>query len=197
MNGNGMPARQKGAVLIIALVVLVVMTLSALSLIHSVNTTNLISGNLAFRESAVLSAESATEIALNGWLIPNSSLKETKLHFDDAQHGYRATRADPADGESWETFWEKSLTDPRQFVTVEEDVAGNVVSYVIHRLCESTGTPLAEATKCVKPPIGDSDSSRVGGNKPSETSNQVYYRITSRVSGPRNTVVYTQTIVAL
>ena len=53
---SGLPSRQAGAVLIIALFVLIAMTLSALSLMRSVNTTNLIAGNLAFHESAVLSA---------------------------------------------------------------------------------------------------------------------------------------------
>jgi Tfp pilus assembly protein PilX len=182
----GAPARQSGAVLIIALIVLVAMTLSALSLMRSVNATNLIAGNLAFHESAVLSAESATESALS-WLI---HAQEAGLYTDKASSGYLATRTDP----NWETYWSN---DSSPQVRGVRDVAGNRVDYVIHRLCGSPGAPLSDATRCAKPPINASTESRDVGKDPFWTGNQVYYRITSRVTGPRNTVVYTQTIVAL
>ena len=183
---SGLPSRQAGAVLIIALFVLIAMTLSALALIRSVTTTQLISGNLAFRESAVLSAERATENAL-AWL---ASLPKKDLYFDKPANGYLAKRADP----DWKAFW-NDRGSPR--VKGVEDAAGNRVDYVIHRLCESAGAPLDDATKCSKPPINTSDDSREGGRESFWSDNQVYYRITSRVTGPRNTVVHTQTIVAL
>jgi Tfp pilus assembly protein PilX len=197
-NGNSGPApRQSGVVLPIALIVLVAMTLAALSLIRSVNTTNLISGNLAFRESAVLSSERATETALAGLLIPGSVAGSTALHTDSAA-GYWAKRADPPPGENWETFWNslaKARATPAPIVIGTPDVAGNTVSYVVHRLCEETGAP--HAANCSKPPLVSHDDSKDVSKDPLATSKQVYYRITSRVVGPRNTVVYTQTIVAL
>jgi Tfp pilus assembly protein PilX len=183
---SGRPARQTGAVLIIALVVLVAMTLSALSLMRSVNTTHLIAGNLAFRESAVLSAEGATENALS-WLV---GAQAAGLYTDKVSNGYLASRADP----NWETYWDTSSSPQVRGV---RDVAGNRVDYVIHRLCEAPGAPLSDATRCAKPPISTSTESRDGGKEPFWTGHQVYYRITSRVTGPRNTVVYTQTVVAL
>lgn len=187
-----LPTRQGGAVLLIALVVLVAMTLSALALIRSVNMTNLISGNLAFRESALLSSERSTEIAL-AWLTTNSATGNTTLHTDNAANGYRAARADPATGVNWDTFWNDSLTG--QFVTGAIDVAGNTVSYVIHRLCDTTGAP--QLANCTKPPSNNTGGSFSIGGPAITPNSQVYYRITSRVAGPRNTVVYTQTIVAI
>lgn len=189
---SAFPSAQGGAVLLIALVVLVAMTLSALALIRSVNMTNLISGNLAFRESAVLSSERSTEIALT-WLTTNSATGHTELHTDNPANGYRAVRADPAAGVNWDTFWNDSLTG--QFVTGAVDVAGNTVSYVIHRLCDSTGNP--QVVNCSKPPDSNSGNSHNPLAPLIPTNSQVYYRITSRVAGPRNTVVYTQTIVAI
>jgi Tfp pilus assembly protein PilX len=185
-GASGLPGRQTGAVLMIALVVLVAMTLSALSLVRSVNTTNLVSGNLAFRESAVLSSERGIENALN-WLASSAT---TGLYTNKANQGYLAARVDP----DWEAFWND---DDSPYVKGERDAAGNRVDYVIHRLCESQGSPLADATKCTRPPISTSTESHDGGKDPFWTNRQVYYRITSRVVGPRNTVVYTQAIVAL
>ena len=193
-NGKSGPsARQSGVVLLIALIVLIAMTLSALSLIRSVGTTNLISGNLAFRESAVLSSEHATESALNDVLIPGSEVGKTTLHNDIADY-YWAKRADPAADQNWETFW-NSLVEDGDCSRGAEDVAGNHASYVIHRLCEKSGPPAV--AKCSEPPLTSHDDSKGISGELSAKKKQVYYRITSRVCGPRNTVIYTQTIVAL
>jgi Tfp pilus assembly protein PilX len=195
---SGLPVRQSGAVLLIALVVLIAMTLSALGLIRSVNTTNLIAGNLAFRESAVLSAERSMEIALNNCLLPNSVKNNVTLYNDVYGNaapckGYRAVRADPATGENWDTFWENALA--AQSASEVEDVAGNTVHYVIHRLCDRVGAP--HLANCSKPPSDYSGNTQNAGESPPGANTQIYYRITSQVRGPRNTVAYTQTIVAI
>jgi Tfp pilus assembly protein PilX len=192
---SGLPVGQTGAVLLIALVVLIAMTLSALSLIRSVNTTNLIAGNLAFRESAVLSAERSTEIALNNFLLPNSDKGNVTLYNDNPGNGYQAVRADPAASENWDTFWENTLE--AQSVSAPKDAADNTVHYVIHRLCDKTGAPTPPVNNCSKPPNDGSGNTLNAVETPPGVNNQIYYRITSQVKGPRNTVAYTQTIVAI
>ena len=48
------------------------------------------------------------------------------------------------------------------------------------------------------PPNANAGGSQTGGGGPlPQTDSQVYYRITTRVAGPRSTTVYTQTIVAI
>ncbi|MDR3299337.1 MAG: hypothetical protein LBU43_04900 [Candidatus Accumulibacter sp.] len=194
------PARQSGVVLIIALVVLIAMTLSALSLIRSVNMTNLISGNLAFRESAVLSAERGMEEALV-WLRPRA-LSGLNVDIEDAANKihYWAKRVDPdpESGQKWDAFYDSLLPRSAPGTT---DGSGNTVTYIVHRLCERAG-PVKDAdpqkeANCSKPPLGSSGSSYSAGGEPLPEYIQVYYRITSRVKGPRNTVVYTQTVLAL
>ena len=185
-----MAGRQRGAVLLIALVILVVMTLSALALIRSVNMTNLIAGNLAFRESALLSSERSTETALT-WL---ASADAATLYDVSASNGYQAVRADPATGQSWDAFWIATLA--AQSVTGTVDIAGNTVSYAIQRLCDATDSP--QTVNCAKSPSTNVGGSQSGGSSIFLGSgSQVYYRITTRVAGPRNTTAYTQTIVAI
>jgi Tfp pilus assembly protein PilX len=199
---SALPAGQRGAVLLIALVVLVAMTLSALALIRAVNTTNLVAGNFAFRESAVLSAEQSLQAALN-WLSSNNGTiagtggsvqRNPMLYNNHPADGYYATRQDPTS--TWDAFW-KSIAStggaPRVVRGGQEDVAGNTVSYVIHRLCKTQGAP-KDAT-CVEPP--DLEPGQAGLPQPIEKNRQIYYRITTRVDGPRNTVAYTQTFIAL
>ncbi len=61
---------QKGIVLIIALIALVAMSLAGISLMRTVDTTNVISGNLAFGEAAV-QMEDVGEAAAYQWVTSN------------------------------------------------------------------------------------------------------------------------------
>jgi len=76
------------------------------------------------------------------------------------------------------------------------DNAGNAVRYVIHRMCAlSNESPNAPNQSCVRLTGVGSGNSKTGGfygSVPLEGTAQVYYRITTRVVGPKNTVSYTQ-----
>lgn len=195
---------QRGVVLLVALIILVALTLSGVALIRSVDTANLIAGNQSFHQSAVHAGERSTEATITNWLQPHNLLGDTSLHQDsnptavapgntDA-NGYVAFRQDPAIGQSWDAFWIATLA--AQALTSAPDAAGNTVSYVVHRLCEQRGAP--HIANCAKQPasISSGGSFGAGGVSPL-TNNQVYYRITTRIAGPRNTLAYMQTIVAL
>ena len=55
---------QQGVVLVIALIILVAMTLAGIALVRSVDTTNIIAGNIAFQQAAVHSGEAGAEAAI-------------------------------------------------------------------------------------------------------------------------------------
>jgi type IV pilus assembly protein PilX len=196
---------QRGVVLLVALIILVALTLSGVALIRSVDTANLIAGNQSFHQAAVHAAERSTETALANWLEANNALGDDDL-FDTAPAdanpptGYLSARDDrivtAGVPETWEAFWNRTtaLTPP---VTLAPDAAGNTVAYVIHRLCE-TPNRAPHLANCAKQPSSINTGGSFGaGNVAAITNNQVYYRITTRVQGPRNTVAYIQTIVAL
>ncbi|MER2517113.1 MAG: hypothetical protein ABTR92_12085 [Candidatus Accumulibacter phosphatis] len=201
--GNA-PARQGGVVLLVALIILVALTLAGVALMRSVDTANLVAGNLSFHQSAIHAGERSTEATITNWLQPHNLLGDTSLHQDsnpvavapgitDA-NGYVALRQDPAIGQSWDAFWIDTLA--AQALASAPDAAGNTVSYVVHRLCERRGAP--HGANCAKQPasISSGGSFGAGGVSPL-TNNQVYYRITTRIAGPRNTLAFIQTIVAL
>ena len=182
---------QDGVVLMMALIVLVAMTLAGIALVRSVDTSNIIAGNLAFKQAATNSGDIGTETAI-GWLEANNN---ASLFLPAVAGGYYAVRSDPAPNQSWDEYW--STLAP---VTLAADAAGNTVSYVIQRLCNGPGDPNQT------PPIGCAvsrtsgvagTSSKTAGSVALIWSNQVYYRITSKIEGPRKTVSYVQTIVAL
>jgi hypothetical protein len=208
--------RQGGVVLLITLIVLVAMTLAAIALVRSVDTTNLITGNLAFKQAATLSADAGTEAAV-AWL---EAQPAGALWVDNKPNGYSATRSEPNPNinQSWDDFWNVvinpnpiaipvntltcSPTTLDQACALPTDAAGNTSFYNIMRLCNGGGDP-----NNTNPSPGCAISSATttsgggstwGSGAPNlQYSNQVYYRITSRVTGPRNTVSYVQTIVAM
>lgn len=192
-------AGQRGSVLLIALILLVAMSLAGIALIRSVSTSNIIAGNLAFQQAATHSADVGVETALT-FLRASSGAGVVTLHtsvLTGTGTRYVALRQDPAAGQSWDTFWTSTLAGSGAVNTLAADAAGNSVSYVIHRLCDSAGPPAYPG--CSAPPVdtGAASSSMGGGVVQVAGDKQVYYRITARVTGPRNTLSYVQAIVAI
>jgi Tfp pilus assembly protein PilX len=190
------PRAQHGIVLFITLIVLVAMTLAGIALVRSVSTTNLIAGNLAFQQGAVFAGDTGIENAI-AWLDQNNT--GTTLHADNSGTGYSASRQDPTSGQSWDDFWNNQLAAQAFPATPVADAAGNSVQYVIQRLCASAGDPSAVGVNCATSPSTDASagSSKSAGGPSYSRSSSVYYRITSRIAGPRNTVSYVQAIVSL
>jgi len=187
-------ARQRGIVLLIALIMLVAMTMGGFALIRSVYTTNIIAGNMAFQQSATHSADSGMEAAI-AWLESNNT--GTTLHSNHYGNGYAASLQNPGSAQTWDDFWDV-LISAGQVVTQASDTAGNTPAYTIQRLCNAVGDPTS-GIDCASAPAsyGATGSSKGVGVVALLYSSQVYYRITARVSGPRNTVSFVQAVVAM
>lgn len=189
--------RQRGAAMLFALILLVALTLAGIALTRSVSTTNIIAGNMAFQQAATHAADVGIERAIV-WLEANNS--GTTLHasaLSGPAMRYAALRLDPATNVSWDKFWTDTLAGNGSVNTLPTDAAGNTVSFVIQRLCSAEGVP--NASGCATSPIdidGEGNSKRPDGHAFSAPK-QVYYRITARVSGPRNTLSYVQAVVSL
>lgn len=186
-------ARQGGSTLLITLIVLVAMTMTAITLMRSMDTTNLIAGNLAFQQAATRSADSGVEAAI-GWMQTNIA----SLQNDSFVNGYSSSLANPAVGQSWDNFFTVTLAG--RTVTLSPDAVGNTVSYGIERLCLSANIlPTAVGAGCTVTPIvvGSVGSSEDAGTVQLNAGTQQYYRITARAVGPHNAKSYVQVVVAM
>jgi len=189
--------RQQGVILVIALIVLVGLTLAGLALVRSVDTTNIIAGNMAFQQAATQAGDTGVESAI-AWLEANNT--GTNLHASSFNNGYSAIRQDPGLGQSWDSFWTTVLVPNAQVVTLAVDVStGNTVSYTIHRLCNQLGDPTVPGTGCAvsQTSVTPAGSSKGAGVVALQYNSQILYRITARITGPRNTVSYIQAVVAM
>lgn len=183
---------QRGVVLYVALVVMIGMMLAGVAVLRSVGSGQSVAGNLAFKQNAT----SAGDLGVNSaaqYLSPAnaaSAPSTAQLAADQAANGYFA---------AWDpnfnpiTFnWD---TNPA-VITLPDDGSGNVVSYVIHRLCRNAGA--LDGNDCVSAMGGTTLG--LGGGGASSTgiappAPPPYFRITTRIRGPRNTVSYTQVVM--
>jgi type IV pilus assembly protein PilX len=196
--------RERGVVLLIALIVLVAMTLAGLGMMRSIDTGTIVAGNIAFRESAVATGDTGVEAART-WLIANIN----SLDSDNPGMGYYSTRQDNldltgnkteggTDGVNW------GGSDPTQTVAAYSvgsvDASGNSVFYLIHRLCSLTGSINAAGQSCATIAVASTGSSQEAPDYSSyalANKNQVYFRITTRINGPKNTVSYVQAVLLM
>lgn len=215
--------RQRGVVLIIALIALVSMSLAGVALVRSVDTSNVIAGNLAFKQSATSSGDSGLNEGIT-WLQGAGS----NTFLDVPNKGYLATCpstlganqivCNPGANQTWAQWWSDLKTScllPGTVCPVDlaKDSAGNTVSYIIQRMCQSLGTdptnpnygnpnaPTGGATGCARATASSGMQDGISHaivriNEQFTRSNLLYYRVTARIAGTNNTVSFVQAFVA-
>lgn len=186
-TGNATTRNQQGVVLFIALIVLVTMTLAGLALIRSVDTSNVIAGNLAFRQGAVQASDAGVEAvvaALPGIIAASQSTNIPNKYYATMQT--LDVKGIPS-GINWDNAPSMAVTDPVG--------GGNLYKayYVIERMCSVANVTNIEK-ECVSTIPEDNSSHKKGAPKFNSTSG-MYYRVTLRVNGPRNTVSYVQVVL--
>jgi Tfp pilus assembly protein PilX len=194
---------QRGVVIFIALIVLVAMTLAGIAMMRASGSAMLTAGNLGFRQTATASGDLGLERA-RAWL---SLQGPVPLELRNPAQGYYATWNDKEPFVAGEVFdpllWGASnWNNPGRAIQVNNgafDAAGNKVSYVIHRMCAvpgaTSGTGAPANQECVTVSDPGKGGPKEAGQVALTGTSQVYFRVTARIEGPKNTVSYVQTMV--
>ena len=201
---TALAAKQRGLVLFFALIALVAMSLAALALVRTVDTATLIAGNLAFRQAATSSADAGVAAAITALKAKDdanpdpSAFKQADHPFNvaDATNGYYPI-ADPDLNLTANALW---TDDTSSNETI--DTSGNGYRYVIQRMCRTAEVVIPTASCLFS--AAATDTSGKSAPLPSQIcegagcpkgGQSPLYRVTVRVTGPRNTVSYVQTMV--
>jgi hypothetical protein len=154
-----------------------------------------VAGNLSFKQNAISAGDRGVNAAL-GYLRPAiaaSAPTTAQLGVNHPASGYFATwgPAAPAAAFNPVTFaWD---TDPTVVEATANDGTGNRVRYVIHRLCNPD-----PPNECVAAMDGLTLGTAGGGASATSIAPPPpppYFRVTTRIDGPRNTVSYTQVVM--
>lgn len=185
---RGSARRQQGVSLIIALIILVALMLGGIAMMRSVDTTVLVAGNLAFRNSAVNSSDLGSREALR-WLNSVADRTVSDNTNDTAtSNGYFNSYSAAVDPLISPAIWNNARC-------LAADSAGNTVCYVINRMCDAgSGTCATYRTSATGTGSG---GSLTGDEAATTTATGIYYRVTARITGPRNTQAMIQTTLAL
>ena len=181
--------RQRGVVLFVAIIVLLAMTLAGLALLRQMRGGTAIAGNIAFKESATSVADLAVENA-RAWLTANLST----LANDSFAQGYASSWGGSVDPTTF--TW-----DAAHSVTLAGDSVdtGNTTQMIIQRLCAvpnlPSNDPAQNCSDSAAPNQGQSLGGASYGSPSSPAQAAPFYRVTSKVTGVRNTVSYTQVIL--
>lgn len=199
-------SREAGASLIVTLGALMLLAISAVAILRSVDTSTLLAGNLAFRQSAVVATDSGVEAA-RAFIVAMSAAELNNPA--NAGKSVTATNAYPY----WST-WQANFNPETynwdgQSLALANSVQGNTVSYVIHRMCEANsngigaeqGSFMNPANNCVRVVSSSKclNSAQAGSYDQAQfqcaTAGGVYYRVTARARGPRGTTSYVQVML--
>ncbi|QJR12632.1 hypothetical protein DSM104443_03723 [Usitatibacter rugosus] len=190
------PQRQKGIVLMVALIMLVAMSLAGVALMRSVETAVMVAGNFAFKEAAIQSTDQGVNAAAD-WLLTANKDAPMSLFDDNAAKGYYSSLP-PTDPDFFaEDTWKTTSVSVNGGAA---DAAGNKTRFMIHRMCTLPGLNWADpdndcALQTTAATEGEGASKKPGAPPPNGTP-ILYYRVTSRVDGPRNTVSISQVSLA-
>jgi type IV pilus assembly protein PilX len=172
--------QQRGVTVLVVLVLLMVMLLGGMALARMGEVGTLASGNAAYREAAVQASEvgiNTAYVAVQG--LANEETNSGSWYWAQAQ-----------------TLDSTGMPTTANWTSAPEVVVGNYsVRYVVERLC--TGTlPIADPVRqCVnkikKVPQSQSDNGVEAPDPPTAK----LYRVTVRVTGPRDTRTFVQSLL--
>lgn len=161
--------KQQGVVLMIALIALVAISMAGIALMRSVDTSNVVAGNIAFNEAAVQMTEIGAERAY-----VDIAANATWIHPTYAPLG--AGNLPTQNPLNWQTVQAATANLP----------TGYSVRYVIERMCTNAAAPTFATCRAV--PVYDAQFPPVLV----PNAAKLFYRITVEVTGPRDTRALSQ-----
>ncbi len=200
---------QRGVVIIFGLIALVIMLIGAVAMVRSMNSSLANAGNLGFKRDLTNQGERAMAVVL-AQMQTGGLASEASRQANNAALNYRAVQFTAAEVTP-QGLPVALLAGDAAFAAVGSlarditvDDMGVRVRYVIDRLCPETGVALAE--RCVMASSTLSNSANSSDPQTAEYGStggagavpqQVVYRLSVRVDGPRQTQAFFQTTFTL
>ena len=170
-------ARQRGVTILVVLLLMVVMIMGGLALARMTEIGTLASGNSNYREA---------------------SLQASEVGVNTAYAEVRALANEEANAGNW--YWatmqaaDTAGVPTLNFAAAPEVVVGNYnVRYVVERMC-TVAVVTNTLRECLVKQVPQTASARVG-NEALDPPNSRQFRITVRVTGPKDTETWVQSLV--
>lgn len=191
--------RQRGVVLFIALIVMVAMSLAAIALVRSVDATNAVIGNLAFRMASILPGNLAVEKAAAALFQDADIANVVRIpdhNVDYPAENYYASVQPGEDARGIPAKLQKKSAYPFAVWTAADATAPTAqateIRYVIERMCSAPGAPTIATCDMLPPKV---NAGTTIGDATLTLPSVPFYRVTIRVDGPQNTASFLQAML--
>jgi type IV pilus assembly protein PilX len=179
---------QRGIIVLIALIAMLALAYAGTALMRSVDATTAVTGNIGLSQGAVLAADTAVEHAVAA-LFERHLISDPAA--DDETQSYYASRQ-PQENSRGIPFRLQQLANYANDARIVDAGAGNVVRYLIERMCTGEG-PATRETCLLTPAI---DAPAPGTITAPEPPAVPLFRQTIRVDGPAGAIVFVQAWLA-
>lgn len=201
---------QRGLSLLFTLMALALFSLAAIALGRAVESGQYVIGSLALKQDAQAASFKGAEKAME-WL--GAHINDASLEGDNVGGYYYASKLDELDPTNastapsrrlvkWTGTWCLGTSVKCDVIPYTEPdlVNGNTVQWVITRLCDNAGSesalnPCARSTTTAVASSTERGDLTGGPRYKSGATSSPLFRIIVRASGPRNTEVFTESIV--
>lgn len=172
--------RQRGMTMLVVLVLLSVMLLGGMALAKLTEVGTLASGNTAYREAAM----QASEVGLN---TVYARVRNDLAAEDTAQAGWYWTTMQAADA--------NGIPQVNFDAAPTIQVGSYTVAYVAERMCEGAVPVTEPLRQCLVKQIPQESRSRQAGKEELDPPNSKQFRVTIRVTGPKDTRTWVQSLI--
>lgn len=185
--------QQRGVVLFVSLIALVAISLAAVAMARAVDTASLVAGNLSFKKGAVRGGDGSITTAIT--FLDSGAALSANILGSNYYSTYSTPTATSLVAGTITTDIDGRPIAPSVWpaLSAADPATGNQFATVIQRMCTdnlTTDDAQDRTSKCVTAPPQKCNGPNCVPPKPA-----IYYRITTLVQGPRNTVAYVQTMV--
>jgi type IV pilus assembly protein PilX len=204
-HARRMAHAQRGVVMLFGLLALAIMLIGAAAMVRSMNTSMFNAGNLGFKRDISNQMERAISVVSDD-LRTGTLSNEVTRQSNNVARNYRAQLL-PSNAQGIPLAL-LTDTDFAAVASTANDITvpgqGITIRYVIDRLCVNTGVP--DATQCTMAtdPVANGGASGGGTGAERATAGgvgavqqRVVYRLSVRVTGPRNTQAFFQSTMTM
>jgi hypothetical protein len=189
--------------LFFALIVLVILLIGGVIVMHSINSSRFSAGNLAFRRDLVTQSDAVIAQAIQVISSAGSAGSCTSNTISDLTSNCSAANYSasvlPVNTQGIPNALMMSDDDFKSAGFTGADMAGSsnsgvAIRYVIERMCSDAGAAVPP-NNCVRTSGNGGGGSNFSSYVPqSQSSSSVIYRLSYRVTGPRDTQAFFQTM---
>lgn len=193
--------RQRGIIVVFTLIAVVLLLIASVALVRSFDTALSIAGNMGFKRDLVNQSERGISNAIKTVSSGGNLYLDSARWNSSAINNYSAVALD-SDVHGIpnillnDTLWTASNMNPTD---ITDTSTGISVRYVIDRQCPSVGPAGPLTSTCVLSNFLtlDAGSPRPYGTQTLPDGFRIVYRISVKVTGPRHTQTFVQSVITL